>query len=489
LATTDPEPTFLATRLGKLTLALLCAVAFLDFVDASIVNVALPSIRRDLGFSVQGLQWVLSGYLLTYGGFLLLGGRVADLIGRRRLLVAGTALFGLSSMAGGLAGTEGVLVGARLAQGLGAAMMLPAALSALTTTFSVARDRHTALGAWGGMAGLASAAGVVLGGVLSEGPGWRWVFFVNLPMCAAIVFGAFRLLADDRRRGGLADFDGLGAVLATAGLLVLVYGLVKAPDIGWGASRTIAVLAVSLALLAGFVVNERRHRNPLVPLSIFRIPGLAAADATQLIAIAGFYAMFFFVTLYMQLVLGYSQIQAGVAYLPVTIGVGVSAAIASQLFVRVGTRPVVVIGSFVAAGAALYLSRMPADGSYFVDLLPGLMVMALGLGAVFVGVQTAANAGVPADKAGLAAALVSTSQQLGPALGLAILSAIATSRTQHLLATHAARPDALTSGFGRALVACGVFLVAAGVIALRSPNTRGEPLPSAAPGTYLEPIT
>jgi EmrB/QacA subfamily drug resistance transporter len=372
-----------------------------------------------------------------------------------------------------------VLVAARLAQGLGAAMMLPAALSALTTTFTVARDRYTALGAWGGMAGLASAAGVVLGGVLSEGPGWRWVFFVNLPMCVVILFGAFRLLTDDRRRDGLADFDARGAVLATAGLLVLVYALVKAPDIGWGASRTVAGLALSGVLLAGFVINERRHPNPLVPLSIFRIPGLAAADATQLIAIAGFYAMFFFVTLYMQDVLGYSQIQAGLAYLPVTIGVGVSAAIASQVFVRVGTRPVVVTGSFVAAGAALYLSRMPADGSYATDLLPGLMVMALGLGAVFVGVQTAANAGVPADKAGLAAALVSTSQQLGPALGLAIFSAIATSRAHHLLATHASRTDALTSGFGRALVACSVFLVAAAVIALRSTNTRGEPLSSA----------
>ena len=474
MADSSPPSSFLATRRGKLTLVMLCAVGFLDFADASIVNVALPSIRRDLHFSVQSLQWVLSGYLLTYGGFLLLGGRATDLIGRRQILIAGTSLFALSSLVGGLAGSQGMLVGARLAQGVGAAMMLPAALSILTTTFSAGTDRNTALGAWGAMAGLGAAAGVFLGGVLSQGPGWRWVMFVNLPVCALVLVGTFRLITGDRRRAGLANFDTPGAILATSGMLLLVYALVKAPDVGWGKARTIGELAAALALLGAFLVNEQRHQNPLAPLSIFRIKGLAAANGTQLIAIAGFYTMFFFITLYMQNVLGYSQIQAGSAYLPVTVGLAASAGISSQLFARTGTRPIIVTGSLLAAGGIYYLSRVPVHGSYLTDLLPGLVIMSIGLGAVLVSVQTAANAGVPPDKAGLAAALISTSQQLGPALGLAIFSAIATSRTHHLLVAHVARADALTSGFHRALVASSIFLIAAAIIALRATNTRGE---------------
>jgi EmrB/QacA subfamily drug resistance transporter len=476
MAASSPGSSFLATRRGKLTLALLCVVAFLDFADASIVNVALPSIRRDLHFSVQSLQWVISGYLLTYGGFMLLGGRAADLLGRRQILIGGTWLFALASLIGGLAGSEGMLIGARLAQGLGAAMMLPAALSILTTTFSAGTDRNTALGAWGAMAGLGAAVGVFLGGVLSEGPGWRWVMFVNLPFCAVVLLGVFRLISGDRRRARLASFDTPGAILATGGMLLLVYAIVKAPDVGWGKARTIGELAAAIALLVAFVVNEQRHRNPLAPLSIFRIKGLAAANVTQLIAIAGFYSMFFFITLYMQNVLGYSPIQAGSAYLPVTVGVGISSGVVSQLFVRIGTRPVIVAGSLLAAGGVYWLSRVPVHGSYLPNLLPGLFVMSLGFGAVLVSVQTAANAGVPPDKAGLAAALVSTSQQLGGALGLAIFSALATSRTHHLLVAHATRADALTSGFHRALLAASIFLAAAAVIALRATNTRGEAL-------------
>ena len=466
------QMSFLATRRGKLTLALLCGVAFLDFVDASIVNVALPSIREDLHFSTQHLQWVLSGYLLTYGGFLLLGGRLADLLGRRRVLVAGTSVFAISSLVGGLAGSAGMLVAARMVQGLGAATMLPAALSSLTTTFRNGSDRHRALGAWGGVAGLASAVGVFFGGVLSEGPGWRWVLFVNLPICVLVLVGAFRLLDGEHHRSPLANFDARGAVLATGGMLMLVYALVEAPDVGWSKARTIGEFVAALVLLTAFVVNEQRRRDPLMPLSIFRVKGLASANATQLIAIAGFYTMFFFITLYMQNVLGYSQIQAGSAYLPVTLGVGVSAGICAQLAARIGTRPVIVAGSLIAAVAVYYLSRIPVHGSYLTDLLPGLVVMSLGLGAVFVGVQTAASEGVPPDKAGLAAALISTSQQLGPALGLAIFSAIATSRTNHLLAAHASPAQALTVGFQRALVAASIALLVAAVIALRATNTR-----------------
>jgi EmrB/QacA subfamily drug resistance transporter len=467
------QPSFLSTRRGKLTLALLCTVALLDFVDASIVNVALPTIRHRLHFSVQNLQWVLSGYLLTYGGFMLLGGRAADLLGRRRLLVAGTSLFAVSSLSAGLAGSEATLIAARLVQGLGAAMTFPAALSTLTTTFHEGRDRHRALGAWGGIAGLASAAGVFLGGVISQGPGWRWVFFVNLPVCAVVLAGAFRLLSGERPRRAFKSFDALGALLATSGMLLLVYAIVKAPDVGWGTTRTIGELAGAGALLGAFAINETRRSNPLFPFSIFRIPGLAAANATQMIAIAGFYSMFFFITLYMQNVLGYSPVKAGSAWLPTTFGVAIGAGICTQLLSRIGTRPVITAGALVGAGGVFWLSRVPVHGTYLGDLLPPMVIMSLGLGAVFVGVQTAANDGVAPDKAGLAAALVNTSQQLGAALGLAIFSAIATSRTNHLLTDHIAAPQALTSGFRDALLAASIFLMAAALIALRATNTRG----------------
>ncbi len=479
------QASFLTTPRGKLTLALLCSVALLDFVDASIVNVALPTIRHHLHFSVQSLQWVLSGYLLTYGGFMLLGGRAADLMGRRRLLIAGTSLFALSSLTAGLAGSEAMLITARLVQGLGAAMTFPAALSILTTTFHEASDRRKALGAWGGIAGLASAVGVFLGGVIAEGPGWRWVFFVNLPVCVVVLAGALRLLDSERPRSTLKEFDAAGAVLATTAMLLLVYTIIKAPDVGWGTARTIGGLAGVGVLFAAFALNESRHRNPLFPFSILRIPGLAAADATQMIAIAGFYSMFFFITLYMQDVLGYSPIKAGCAWLPTTFGVAIGAGICTQLLSRTGTRPVISAGALTGAGGVFWLSRVPVHGTYLANLLPPMVVMSLGLGAVFVGVQTAANAGVPPDKAGLAAALVNTSQQLGAALGLAIFSAIATSHTNDLLDNRTPRPEALTSGFRDALLAASIFLLAAALIALRATNTHGEP--SSRPDPIPEP--
>jgi EmrB/QacA subfamily drug resistance transporter len=482
------QPSFLATRRGKLTLFYLCMVGFLDFVDASIVNVALPSIRHDLHFSVQSLQWVLSGYLLTYGGFMLLGGRAADLLGRRRILVAGMTVFALASLTGGLASNSAMLIGARLVQGLGAAMMLPATLSILTTTFHEGKDRNTALGAWGAIAGLASAVGVFLGGLLTEDVGWRWILWVNLPVCAVLLVATFRIVSGERPTGPVKNFDALGAVVVTGGMLLLIYTLVNAPSVGWGTTRTIAGLAGAGLLLLAFVANERRAPSPLVPLSIFRINGLAAADATQVIAMAGFYSMFFFLTLYMQNVLGFSQLQAGTAYLPATAGVAIASGIASQLFARVGTRPIIVTGALISAAAVYWLAQIPVNGSYLTDLLPGLLIMSFGLGFVFVGVNTAANAGVPADKAGLAAALVNTSTWLGGALGLAIFSVIATTRTQHLLAAHTSQPDALTSGFRYALVACSLFLVAAALIALRATNTRGEQQPTIETEPALEVV-
>jgi EmrB/QacA subfamily drug resistance transporter len=468
------EPSFLATRRGKLTLALLCGIAFLDFVDGSITNVALPSIRRSLHFSVDGLTWIPSGYLLTYGGFMLLGGRLADLLGRRRVLVTGIATIAISSLVGGLAQSAGVLVGARLAQGLGAALTLPTALSILTTKFAEGKDRNAALGAWGGAGAIASAAGVLLGGVLTEGPGWRWVMFVNPIACALLLLPVFRLVDGERARRRLASFDGVGAVLVTGGMLLLVYGLVRAPIVGWASGQTIAVLAGAAVILAAFVANELRHQAPLAPLSIFRINGLGFANVTQLVAFAGFVALFFYVTLYMQNVLGYSAIRTGLAYLPLC-GIAVAGAgISSQLIGRVGTRPLIVAGAIVASGGLYLLSRIPVGGAYATDLLPGLLLVGLGIAALFVAVATAANAGVPADEAGLAAALLNASQWLGGALGLAIFTAVSTSRTNHLLAADAPVSHALTSGFQRALLVGSMFVLASAVIALRATNSRGE---------------
>jgi EmrB/QacA subfamily drug resistance transporter len=464
-----------ATRATGLILALLCAVAFLDFVDASIINVALPSIRQDLHVSVQNLQWVPSGYLLTYGGFMLLGGRAADLIGRRLVLATGTFVFGASALLGGLAQNAGTVIGSRLAQGVGAAMMLPSALSILTTTFREGPERRKALGAWGGMAGLGSAAGVLLGGLLTQGPGWRWVFLIKPPLCAIVLVGIFVLLEDDRRRGRLVNFDISGALLGTAGALLLVYALVRAPIVGWGSASTIGELAGAVVLLAAFGVNEGRSKNPLLPLSIFRIKGLAAADITQLIGVAGMFAMFFFLTLYMQDILGYSPIRTGLAYLPVTAGVGLAAGLSPRIIGRIGIRPVFAAGTLLAGGGMFWLSQVPIHGTYPADLLPGLMMISVGLGAEFVAATTAANAGVPPQAAGLAAALFNASQWIGGALGLAIFSAIATARTNHLLGSHAAPPVALDSGFHQALIAASIFMLAATLLALRTSSSRGEP--------------
>jgi EmrB/QacA subfamily drug resistance transporter len=463
----------LRSRLGALVVLLLCAVQFLDIADSAIVNVALPSIQHSLGFSQQNLQWVASGYILTYGGFLLLGSRLGDLLGRRRMLLIGLAVFTVSSLTAGLANSAGLLVAARLVQGTGAALMAPAALSTLTTSFREGSDRNTALGIWGAVSGMAAAAGVFLGGVLSQGPGWRWVFFVNPPVCVAVAAGTLALLARDRggRVKGTA-FDSQGAVLVTGGMLLLVYSLVRAPIVGWGSLQTILTLAGSALLLIAFAANELRSRYPLVPFAILRVKGLVAADLTQLIAFTGFFSMFFYATLYMQEVLHYSPLKAGAAYLPITAGFAVAGGLASQLVTRIGTRPVVVAGCLIAGAGIYYVSRVPLHGSYVTDLLPGFLVMSLGAGSVFVSVTAAANAGVPSDQAGLAAGLLNSSQQIGSALGLAVLSAVAITRTNDLIAAHVPHLVAADAGYHQALLVGGILMAAAALLALRIGNTR-----------------
>ncbi|HYK69815.1 MAG TPA: MFS transporter [Streptosporangiaceae bacterium] len=479
----------LRSTIGAITLLLLCAVQFLDIADTAIVNVALPSIQHSLNFSQQNLQWVASGYILTYGGFLLLGGRLGDLIGRRRMLLIGLAVFGVSSLTAGLAGSSAVLVAARLVQGLGAALMAPAALSALTTSFREGKDRNTALGAWGAVSGMAAAAGVFLGGVISQGPGWRWVFFVNPPICIAVAAGALALLA----RGGRArtegkGFDSQGAVLVTGGMLLLVYGLIRAPIVGWGSVQTLLTLIGSAVLIGAFVLNELRSRNPLVPFAILRVKGLVAADLTQLIAFCGFFSLFFFATLYMQEILHYSPLKAGAAYLPITAGFAAAGAVASQLITRIGTRPVVVAGCLIAAVGIYLVSRVPLTGSYVTDLLPGFLLLSLGAGPVFISVTAAANAGVPPGRAGLAAGLLNSSQQVGSALGLAILSAVAITSTDHLVAAHVSSAVAADAGFHRALLVGSIVMAAAAAIATRIGNTR-EAAPLVMVNDERRPVT
>jgi EmrB/QacA subfamily drug resistance transporter len=472
---TSPQIT-LDAALGKRVLAVLATVAFLDFVDASITNVALPHMRAALGFTQQTLQWVPSAYLLTYGGLMLLGGRLADLFGRRRMILTGTALIAVSSLVGGLAESSGLFIAARLAQGAGAALTLPAALSTLTTTFTDHADRNKAFGLWGAVAGLSSAVGILLGGALVDGPGWRWVMFVNPIACALIVPAVLSTLRADRPAATTTRFDLPGGLLATGGMLLLVFALVRAPIDGWGATSTWAEFAGAAALLTAFVLVERVVGDPLLPLATFRTRGMVAANVTGLVGFAGMLTMFFFLTLYMQTVLGYSPFAAGAAYLPLTFGVGISAGIGAKLTTKIGSRPVICAGALLAAAGLAMLHHVPVDGRYLPDILPGLMLFAAGVGPVFVGVTAAANAGVPEERAGLVAAIMNAAQQIGGALGLAIFSALATGHTTHLLA-HGTRPQiAATAGFDRAFLVGAIFTAAAALIALRTTNTHDDPM-------------
>lgn len=455
----------LRSRRGASTLALLVLVQFLDFLDVSIVNVALPSIKHDLRFSEQSLQWVVSGYVLTYGGFLLLGGRAADLVGRRRILVGGLALFAAASLVGGSAQTEALLIAARLAQGAGAALMSPAALSILTTTFTSPRERNAALGIWAAVPGLAGASGVMLSGFLTQGPGWRWIFYLNVPVATLAGLGAVAIVSRDDRSRRRSSFDARGAVLGTSGMLLVIYTLVRAPDVGWQTVRTLGGFAAAALVLAAFAENERRTANPLLPCSLFRVKGLAAANVTQLLSFGGLYSMFFFLSLYMQSVLGYSPIETGLAYLPVTAGFVIAVGVATPLMPRVGTKPVIVAGAAIASIGVYYLSRVPVQGGYADDLLPGIAAVALGLGSVFTGVTSAATGGVAEESAGVASGLLNASMQFGGALGLAVLSAVATARTGHVLASGAAVPVALTDGFRRAFLVGAGLVLAGGVVA------------------------
>ncbi|HEY2717410.1 MAG TPA: MFS transporter [Solirubrobacterales bacterium] len=438
-----------------IALILLCTAQFVVVLDASIVNVALPTIGEALDFSEGNLPWVVNAYVLTFGGFLLLGGRLADLLGRRRIFMGGLVLFALASLAGGLASTSGQLIAARAVQGLGAAILSPAALSIVATTFKDGAERHKALGIWGAVAGSGGAAGVLLGGVLTEGLGWEWVLWVNVPIGIAAAAIAPSLIAETRNEDEVRHFDLAGASTITLGLSALVFALLDAESAGWGSAQTIFTLAGAAVMLAAFVAIERRSRAPLVPFSIFRLRTITGANVVGLLIGCSLFSMFFFISLYMQQVLGYSPIDAGLSYLPLAVSIILSAGVASALVTKVGFKPILALGMLFVAIGLVWFAQIDADGSFLADILGPSLFAAVGLGFAFVPVTIAAVSGVEDREQGLASGLINTSQQVGGALGLAVLAAIANG-----IIGGSHDPVKLTEGFQAA------FLVGAGFATL-----------------------
>jgi EmrB/QacA subfamily drug resistance transporter len=454
-----------------LTLTLLATAQFMVVLDLTIVNVALPHIQAALGFSNDGLQWVVSAYTLLFGGFLLLGGRAADLLGRRAVFSAGLGLFTLASLVAGLATSPGMMIAARAAQGLGGAMLSPAALSLLTVTFAHGRERNIALGIWGALAGLGGTLGVVAGGVLVDALGWKWVFFVNVPIGAALVLATLRLVPESRiQRDGRRNFDLPGAVLGTAGMLSLVYGIVRTEVVGWGSVEVIACLAAAAVVLAGFVVAELRASDPLVPPRLFRAQGLRIASLALGLNGAGFLAVFFLTALYLQQVRGDSALLTGVQLLPMGVAAILAAVTVSELVTRVGTRAAQVGGAALSLAGLLLLSRVGATSAYATSLLPGFVLFGAGIIAIGVPAQIAAVAEVREHDAGAASGVVTACYQVGGALGLAVITTIADSRVTHLLAGGASQAHALTAGFQRGIVIAAAIAAINLIVAALSPR-------------------
>jgi EmrB/QacA subfamily drug resistance transporter len=448
-----------------IVLVVACMAQFMVVLDATVVNVALPSIQRGLHFSAANLPWVVNAYTLIFGGFLMLGGRAADLLGRKRLFIAGVALFSAASLLNGVAQSSVMLVLGRGLQGLGGALVSPAALSIITTTFTDHEERTKALGVWSAIAAGGGAVGLLMGGVLTDVASWRWVFFVNVPVGIITIALALRYVLESKVQMANRSFDVAGAVTVTSGLVVLVYAIIKAQSFGWGSARTIALGAVAFALLAAFLAIERRARSPLVRLSIFRVRTISVSNAVLLLAASGMFGMFFFASLYVQEILGYSPLKAGLAFLPVTGGIVIGAGLAQQLIKRIGVRNVSVIGLVLASLGMLYLTQLPVDGKYVSDLLVGLMPMSIGMGLVFVPITLLATSGVSADDSGLASGLFNTSQQVGGSLGLAILASLAASQTTRVLTAHDTTVlAARLSGYHVAFLAAAIMLAGGAAI-------------------------
>ncbi len=450
----------------RATLLLSCLAQFMVILDVSVVNVALPAIRGGLHFSEVDLQWVVNAYTVTFAGFLLLGGRAADLLGRRRVFVVGLVLFALASVAGGISNSQTVLIAARAVQGLGGAVIAPASLSILTTTFPEGPERNRAVGIWGAMGGAGGAAGVLLGGVITDLLSWRWILFINVPIGLLAAFAAQRFIAESKRPMSSRDFDLTGALAATVGLSLLVLGIVRTDQTGWGSAQTLAIIGAGIVLLAGFVLVEGRFASaPLMPLRIWASRTLSAANVTVLLVGGATFGMWFFVSLYLQQVLGYSPIRAGLAFLPMTLCIVAGSTIASRSVARIGAKPLLVFGMTVMTLGLALFTRTSTHGAYAADVLaPGLLV-GIGIGFAFVPATISAVAGVAPAEAGLASGLVNTSRLVGGALGLAVLAAIATDHTNSRLHAGASAHAALTSSFQLAFVIAAAFALIGGLVA------------------------
>jgi len=477
------EDTALDPRRWK-ALAVLGIAYLMVVLDVSIVNVALPSIQTDLNFSPENLQWVVSGYALTFGGLLLLGGRMGDLLGRRTLFMVGLGLFFVTSLWAGLATSDTMLILARLAQGAAGAILAPSVFSITMVTFAEGAERNKALGILGGIAGAGAAIGVLLGGVLTSYISWEWIFFVNLPIAAGALALVPRYVRESRADGLARHFDAWGAVTVTGSLMALVYGLTQSTTNGWTSWQTLGSLSASVVLMAVFLAIELRSHSPLVRLGIFRRRTLTGANLVGFLLGTMIFGMFFLLSLYMQQVLGFSAMQTGVGYLAVALTAVVSAGISQGFVTRLGVKPVLTFGMGLLLAGLVYFTQVSVNGSYAVDLLPGFLLIGVGMGFSFVPISIAALAGVKGEEAGLASGLINTSQQIGGALGLAILATVATTRTESRLEAGTPQPEALTSGFTLAFwVAVGfavVSLVTTLVVLRRrdlAAAPAGEPVP------------
>ncbi len=461
------------------TLFLACLAQFMVILDVSVVNVALPAIRGGLHFSEVDLQWVVNAYTVTFAGFLLLGGRAADLLGRRRVFVGGLLLFALASLAGGIANSQAVLIAARAAQGLGGAVIAPASLSILTTTFAEGPERNRAVGIWGAMGGAGGAAGVLLGGILTDALSWRWILFINVPIGILAAVAAQRMIAESRATDRARHFDISGALAATIGLSLLVLGIVRTDVTGWGSAPTLALILGGLALLGAFLFIEGKiARSPLMPLRIFASRQLSAANLAVLAVGAASFGMWFFVSLYLQQVLGYSPIRAGLAFLPMTVCIVIGSTLASRLVQRIGVRPLLTLGLALQVAGLLLFALIHANGTYLGDVLAPSLLVAMGIGLSFVPAAIAAVSGVAPQEAGLASGLVNTSRLFGGALGLALLAAIATARTHSDARLGDSAHVALTGGFQIAFVVAAAFAAVGALVAFfglpRTPRVRTE---------------
>ena len=470
-------------------LAVLGIAYLMVVLDVSIVNVALPSIQTDLGFSPENLQWVVSGYALTFGGLLLLGGRAGDILGRRRIFMIGLGLFAAFSLLCAVSQTDTMLIVARLLQGAAAAVLAPSVFSIVTVTFREGADRNKALGILGAIAGSGAAIGVLAGGFLTEYLGWEWVFWVNVPIGIVTLLLVTRFVQESRVEGMSRNFDALGAVTVTGSLMLLVFGLTRANQVGWTAPQTIGVLVASAVLMAVFLVTEHRSKHALMPLSFFKRRTPTGANIVGLVLGTVVFGMFYLLSLYQQQVLHYSAVQTGVGYLAVALTAIVASGVAQAMVTKIGVKPCLAFGMLSTLGGLLWFTQISADGTYFADLFGGFMLVGIGLGFSFVPVSIAALAGIPPREAGLASGLINTSQQIGGALGVAILTTVATTHTDSLLKENPSAPgQALTSGFALAFWVAAAF-AAAGVIAtfvtLRNEDlagTEGEPEGAAVAG-------